>query len=451
MVEQADAHGVATREEFMLATHASPRQIDEIICEGSVQGLEGTLKRSVERRKDPLKMAPDDDCYSKMQGNMRPPQSKTHRHHSSPYAYRKGEHLSMDPVGPVKVATPHGLDSMMVYGDKSTSHLSVQLYKSEAAGGRRKTKDLLAEELNFREHDDVEYTGVKLTLRFITSDSEKKLISDGVENLCGERKITHLKSPPRSHRYNFIKGRMKTLVSKALSAYHYSDYPLMFFLHAYLFTRSFSHQNMLTTSVRSDESERYKTPFERRLNRLPNATDLYPFGSKVYICPTAEERNKHSERGRVSYYLHPQRLVPLSHSLWDPNAMEIVNRADELFNALYKITYGMEMGEQFEKRLQMHRSARKLDEDTNRLLLQLCNEQDLLGRFVQAPMHKKLAMEQQIGRQLTAKDPTYQRILDKAVDEQIEQEAERLAQLAAAKKGKQKDHCSRRVWICSWR
>jgi hypothetical protein len=54
----------------------------------------------------------------------------------------------------------------------------------------------------------------------------------------------------------------------------------------------------------------------------------------------------------------------------------------------------------------MHRNARKLDEGTNRLLLQLCNEQDLLGRSVQASMHIKLAMEHQIGRQLTAKDPT---------------------------------------------
>jgi hypothetical protein len=54
-------------------------------------------------------------------------------------------------------------------------------------------------------------------------------------------------------------------------------------------------------------------------------------------------------------------------------------------------------GEQFEKRLLMHRNARKLDEGTNRQLLQLCNEQDLLGRFVQASMHKKLAMEHQMG------------------------------------------------------
>jgi hypothetical protein len=46
--------------------------------------------------------------------------------HESPFDYRKGEHLSMDPVGPVKVPAP-----LMVYGDKSTGHISVQLYKSE--------------------------------------------------------------------------------------------------------------------------------------------------------------------------------------------------------------------------------------------------------------------------------------------------------------------------------
>jgi hypothetical protein len=68
----------------------------------------------------------------------------------------------MDPVGPVEVAAPHGLDSMVVYGDKRaprTCRCSSTSRKSEAvieaAGGRRKTKDLLAEELNFREHDDV--------------------------------------------------------------------------------------------------------------------------------------------------------------------------------------------------------------------------------------------------------------------------------------------------------
>jgi hypothetical protein len=33
----------------------------------------------------------------------------------------------------------------------------------------------LAEELTFREHDDVHYTGVKLSTRFITTDSEAKL------------------------------------------------------------------------------------------------------------------------------------------------------------------------------------------------------------------------------------------------------------------------------------
>jgi len=48
---------------------------------------------------------------------------------------------------------------------------------------------------------------------------------------------------------------------------------------------------------------------------------------------------------------------------------------------LHKITYGMEMGQQFEKRLLMHRNARRLDEDTNRHLMQLTQEQDLLGRF----------------------------------------------------------------------
>jgi hypothetical protein len=65
MAEQADAHGVITREQFMLTTHASPRQLDEVIREGAVQGLGGAKKRSQERKEDPLGMAPDDDCYSK--------------------------------------------------------------------------------------------------------------------------------------------------------------------------------------------------------------------------------------------------------------------------------------------------------------------------------------------------------------------------------------------------
>jgi hypothetical protein len=81
----------------------------------------------------------------------------------------------------------------------------------------------------------------------------------------------------------------------------------------------------------------------------------------------------------------------------------------------------------------MHRNARKLDEGTNRQLLQLTNEQDLLGRFVQASMHKKLAMGHQMGRALTAQDPFFKRLLEKAVDEQIEQEVARLEQLSTLK------------------
>jgi hypothetical protein len=60
-------------------------------------------------------MAPGDDCSSKRQGDMRPPQSKTHRHHEPSFEYRKGEHPSMDPVGPMEVPAPRGLDSMMAY------------------------------------------------------------------------------------------------------------------------------------------------------------------------------------------------------------------------------------------------------------------------------------------------------------------------------------------------
>jgi hypothetical protein len=48
----ADAHGVITREQFLLTTHASPRQLDEIIREGSVQGLEDAKKRTAARKED---------------------------------------------------------------------------------------------------------------------------------------------------------------------------------------------------------------------------------------------------------------------------------------------------------------------------------------------------------------------------------------------------------------
>jgi hypothetical protein len=136
---------------------------------------------------------------------------------------------------------------------------------------------------------------VKLSTRFITTDSEAKLISDDVENLCGGRSITHLKSPPRSHRYNFIEGRMKTPVSRALSAYHYSGYPLTPFLHA--FVHAAAAINILTTGVRSAEEDGAKTPFERRFGKIPHSTDLYPFGSKVQgICIPDQGRARQAQR-----------------------------------------------------------------------------------------------------------------------------------------------------------
>jgi hypothetical protein len=76
---------------------------------------------------------------------------------------------------------------------------------------------------------------------------------------------------------------MKTPVSKALlSAYHYSGYPLTFFLHA--FVHGAAAINILTTGVRSAEEDKAKTPFERRSGKIPHSTDLYPFGAKVYVC-----------------------------------------------------------------------------------------------------------------------------------------------------------------------
>jgi hypothetical protein len=67
MIEQADAHGVITREEFMLSTHANPMQIDEMIRDGSIEGLEGAKKRAQARKDDPLGMAPDGDCSSQLE------------------------------------------------------------------------------------------------------------------------------------------------------------------------------------------------------------------------------------------------------------------------------------------------------------------------------------------------------------------------------------------------
>jgi hypothetical protein len=44
--------------------------------------------RSQERKGDLLGVAPGDDCHSKQQG-VRPPQSKAHRHHSTPCEYKR--------------------------------------------------------------------------------------------------------------------------------------------------------------------------------------------------------------------------------------------------------------------------------------------------------------------------------------------------------------------------
>jgi hypothetical protein len=60
---------------------------------------------------------------------------------------------------------------------------------------------------------------------------------------------------------------------------------------------------------------------------------------------TKDERDKHSGIG-AGQCIAFIRIAspPHSHGLWDPNAMDTVQRADELFNVLHKITYGMEMG-----------------------------------------------------------------------------------------------------------
>jgi hypothetical protein len=118
----------------------------------------------------------------------------------------------------------------------STGHISVQLCKSEAAGGKRKAKDLLAT-CYLRRSSLPESTTTCTThhtphggkaihaLHASSPPTARQSLFQMMWKICvvsGERSITHLKSTPRSHRYNSIEGRMKTPVPKALSACHYS-------------------------------------------------------------------------------------------------------------------------------------------------------------------------------------------------------------------------------------
>ena len=88
-------------------------------------------------------------------------------------------------------------------------------------------KTLVRTQRNKRELDEVSYIGVKLDTHMMTTDYEAKLISDEMKEMCAEDNLTHFKSPPRSHKFNFIENRIKTLKSKALALFHASGFPLL--------------------------------------------------------------------------------------------------------------------------------------------------------------------------------------------------------------------------------
>ena len=458
-----------TRKQWHLVTHANAKQTDEMIRYGSVHGLEHLDKSGRARSKDPLGMIPEDDDEGGMAGRMRPPQHKQHRKNESRYMYRSGEHLSLDPIGPFQIASPQGFDCAMVYGDKHDGDISVQGFK---LAGKRSVTSLVKEEINFRELRCEKFKGIKLDLHMITSDHEAKLISDEMETMCAEDKLTHFKSPPRSHKFNFIENRIKTLKAKALSLYHASGFPLTLYLHA-LICAAFVI-NMLTTKGRQSEDQRYKTPYERQNGHAPHVTDCYPHGSKVYVYATIQERDQHAKHNRIAYYLHPTRLTPTSHDLYDPSTGEIVSRSDELISVIYEVTYGMEMGKAFEDRLRMQRYARKLQEESVRTLQKKFEERDLLHRIMQQSLSNKLMLDSQVEKGMVPSEGVYHRAMERAIDTGLEAQMEHMkqqekrkrtesAQGSATDDSKQQQeprrrghrerkqtHDPNRVWLESW-
>ena len=118
---------------------------------------------------------------------------------------------------------------MMIYGDKRTTDLTAQSFKLQ---GGRKVATLVKEEINHRELENVKYDGLRLNTCLVTTDSEAKMISDEMEELCVKEQWTQFKSPPRSHKFNFIEGRITVLKAKALALFHWSGFPLTLYLHA---------------------------------------------------------------------------------------------------------------------------------------------------------------------------------------------------------------------------
>jgi hypothetical protein len=139
-------------------------------------------------------MIPEDNDEAAMAGVMRPRQHKQHRKHESPFKYRKGEYLGVDPIGPFQVPSPAGYDCAMVYSDKSTSQIEVQGFK---IGGKRSVKQLIREQKQTRELDDIRFTGIALDTHLMTTDYEEKMMSAEVAEMCAEDKIVHKMSPPR--------------------------------------------------------------------------------------------------------------------------------------------------------------------------------------------------------------------------------------------------------------
>jgi hypothetical protein len=181
---------------------------------------------------------------------------------------------------------------------------------------------------------------------------------------------------------------------------------------------------MLITKSRQDESDAWKTPHQRRYNRLPDAADVYPFGCKVYWYNTKEERDQHAKHSGIGYYLHPTKSTPTSHDLYSPSKGSIVSRSDELISVIYEIFYGMEMGKAFEERLKTQRYARQLSEESSRMLQQTYGERDLLHRMLQASLTNKLMLDTNAANGQEMTEGVYQRVMEKAIDQEIANQKE---------------------------
>ena len=275
-------------------------------------------------------------------------------HRTVPHASRKpasvvytpGSHIVSD-IGYVSVPDREGNKYFVLFKDMCTQYRSVYRMKEKS--------DIVDIWRNFvADHQLQSVSGtMSCSIKYLVTDADQSYIAGKVQQANTEHLIGKYTLSPYNHQANPSESEMRRVMEGAVANLYDSGLPPSFLLDALDF--HVESVNRLYTPIHHRESDRLKTPYERKFGTKPALSDLARFGSKTYVFIPKAERKKHNSHMWVGFYLGPSKQMRACR-VYRPLKHAVYHRYHTLHDC--GIVYGDVMGAMYRKRVETDKEQR---------------------------------------------------------------------------------------------